>query len=166
MIIIILLVMQFNSFSKVALILVTIPLGIIGVIFGLFITNSYFGFMTYLGIISLVGIVINNAIILIERIEFELEVTKLSPQDAIIEAAQRRIRPIVLTTATTIGGLIPLWMSGGPMWEPMAIAIIFGLSFATVLTLGVLPIFYSILFKVQYPRDYKFIHQDSCVLDR
>ena len=122
--------------------------------------------MTYLGIISLVGIVINNAIILIERIEFELEVTKLSPQDAIIEAAQRRIRPIVLTTATTIGGLIPLWMSGGPMWEPMAIAIIFGLSFATVLTLGVLPIFYSIIFKVQYPKDYVFIHQDICVLER
>jgi len=166
MIIIVLLIMQFNSFSKLALILVTIPLGIIGVIFGLFITNSYFGFMTYLGIISLVGIVINNAIILIERIEYELEVTKLSPQDAIIEAAQRRIRPIILTTATTIGGLIPLWMSGGPMWEPMAIAIIFGLSFATVLTLGVLPIFYAIIFKVKYPRDYKFIHQDVCILNR
>jgi len=166
MIIIILLVMQFNSFKKVALILVTIPLGIIGVIFGIFLTDSYFGFMTYLGIISLVGIVINNAIILIERIEYELEVNKLSPQDAIIEAAQRRIRPIILTTATTIGGLIPLWMSGGPMWEPMAIAIIFGLSFATVLTLGVLPIFYAIIFKVSYPKDYVFIHQDICILDR
>ena len=166
MIIIVLLVMQFNSFTKVALILVTIPLGIIGVIFGIFLTNSYFGFMTYLGVISLIGIVINNAIILIERIEFELDVTKLSPQDAIVEAAQRRIRPIILTTATTIGGLIPLWISGGPMWEPMAIAIIFGLSFATVLTLGVLPIFYSILYKIKYPKDYRFIHQDSCVLNR
>jgi len=166
MIIIILLMMQFNSFTKTGLILITIPLGIIGVIFGLFITNSYFGFMTYLGVISLVGIVINNAIILIERIEYELEVTKLSPQDAIVEAAQRRMRPIMLTTMTTIGGLIPLWMSGGPLWEPMAIAIIFGLSFATVLTLGVVPIFYAILYKVQYPKDYVFIHQDICVLDR
>ena len=166
MIIIVLLVMQFNSFKKVGLILITIPLGIIGVIFGIFLTNSYFGFMTYLGIISLIGIVINNAIILIERIDYELDVTGLSPQDAIIEAAQRRIRPILLTTATTIGGLIPLWMSGGPMWEPMAIAIIFGLSFATVLTLGVLPIFYSILYNVRYPRDYEFIYQNSCILDR
>lgn len=122
--------------------------------------------MTYLGIISLVGIVINNAIILIERIDYELEVTKLSPQDAIIEAAQRRIRPILLTTMTTIGGLIPLWMSGGPLWEPMAIAIIFGLSFSTILTLGVLPIFYSIIFRVKYPKDYIFIHQDMCILDR
>jgi len=166
MIITLLLIMQFNSFKKVGLILITIPLGIIGVIFGLFITNSYFGFMTYLGIISLIGIVINNAIILIERIDYELEVTKLSPQDAIIEAAQRRIRPIMLTTATTIGGLIPLWISGGPMWEPMAIAIIFGLSFATILTLGVLPLFYALMFKVKYPKDYRFIHQDVCVLDR
>jgi multidrug efflux pump subunit AcrB len=166
MIIILLLILQFNSFAKTALILVTIPLGIIGVIFGLFLTNSYFGFMTYLGIISLVGIVINNAIILIERIEYELDVTGLSPQDAIIEAAQRRIRPIILTTLTTIGGLIPLWISGGPMWEPMAIAIIFGLSFATVLTLGVLPIFYAIVFKVSYPKDYIFVHQDSCILER
>lgn len=166
MIIILLLMMQFNSISKIALIFVTIPLGIIGVVFGLFITNSYFGFMTYLGIISLIGIVINNAIILIERIDYELEVTGLSPQDAIIEAAQRRIRPIILTTLTTIGGLIPLWMSGGPLWEPMAIAIIFGLAFSTILTLGVLPIFYAIIFRVKYPKDYVFIHQDLCILDR
>jgi multidrug efflux pump subunit AcrB len=166
MIIILLLILQFNSFAKVALIFITIPLGIIGVIFGLFITNSYFGFMTYLGVISLIGIVINNAIILIERIEYELDVNKYSPQDAIIEAAQRRARPILLTTLTTIGGLIPLWVSGGPMWEPMAIAIIFGLSFATVLTLGVVPIFYAIIFKVSYPRDYVFVHINSCILDR
>ena len=166
MIIILLLIFQFNSYYKVFLILITIPLGIIGVIFGLFITNSYFGFMTYLGIISLIGIVINNAIILIERIDYELEVTKLSPQDAIIEATQRRLRPILLTTMTTIGGLIPLWISGGPLWEPMAIAIIFGLAFSTVLTLGVLPIFYAIIFKVRYPKDYSFIHQDSCILER
>lgn len=166
MIIVILLMLQFNSFTRTALILFTIPLAIIGVIFGLFITNSYFGFMTYLGVISLIGIVINNAIILIERIEYEIHVTKLSPQDAIIEAAQRRMRPIMLTTMTTIGGLVPLWMSGGPLWEPMAIAIIFGLSFATVLTLGVVPIFYAIFFKVKYPKDYVFIHQDVCILDR
>lgn len=166
MIIIILLMMQFNSFKRTTLILITIPLGIIGVVFGLFITNSYFGFMTYLGVISLIGIVINNAIILIERIEYEIDETKLSPQDAIIEAAQRRMRPIMLTTMTTIGGLIPLWVSGGPLWEPMAIAIIFGLSFATVLTLGVVPIFYAIMFRVKYPKDYVFIHQNVCILDR
>ncbi len=166
MIILMLLVVQFNSFRRMFIILVTIPLGIIGVIIGLFVTHSYFGFMTYLGVISLIGIVINNAIILIERIEYEREVTKLSPQDAIIEAAQRRIRPILLTTATTIGGLIPLWIAGGPLWEPMAVAIIFGLSFSTVLTLGVVPILYAVIFKIDYPKNYTFIHEGLCVLDR
>ena len=166
MIILVLLMMQFNSLRRTGIILVTIPLGIIGVVFGLLITQSYFGFMTYLGVISLTGIVINNAIILIERIEYELDVTKLSPQDAIVEAAQRRMRPIMLTTATTIGGLLPLWFAGGPLWQPMAIAIIFGLGFGTVLTLGVVPIFYSLLFKVKYPKDYTFIYKDQCILDR
>ncbi len=166
MIILILLMFQFNSLRRTGLILITIPLAIIGVVFGLVITQSYFGFMTYLGVISLTGIVINNAIILIERIEYELDVTKLSPQDAIIEAAQRRMRPIMLTTMTTIGGLLPLWFAGGPLWEPMAIAIIFGLGFATILTLGIVPIFYSILFGIKYPKEYKFVYLDQCIIDR
>jgi len=166
MVILILLMTQFNSIRRTALILMTIPLAIIGVVFGLLITQSYFGFMTYLGVISLTGIVINNAIILIERIEYEINVTKLSPQDAIIEATQRRMRPIMLTTATTIGGLLPLWFTGGPLWQPMAIAIIFGLGFATILTLGIVPIFYSILFNIKYPKDYSFIYLEQCVLDR
>ena len=166
MIILILLMTQFNSLRKTTLILITIPLGIIGVVFGLLITHSYFGFMTYLGVISLTGIVINNAIILIERIDYELDVTKLKPQDAIIEAAQRRMRPIILTTATTIGGLLPLWFAGGPLWQPMAIAIIFGLGFGTILTLGVVPILYSIFYKVKYDKDYSFIYLEQCVLDR
>ena len=166
MIVLILLMTQFNSLRRTGLILITIPLAIIGVVFGLIVTQSYFGFMTYLGVISLTGIVINNAIILIERIEHELNITKLSPQDAIIEAAQRRMRPIMLTTMTTIGGLLPLWFAGGPLWQPMAIAIIFGLGFATILTLGIVPIFYSILFKIQYPKDYTFVYLDQCVLDR
>ena len=165
MIILMVLIIQFNSIKKTAIILITIPLGIIGVIAGLLITNTAFGFMSYLGVISLTGIVINNAIILIERIDYELEVTKLSPQDAIIEATQRRLRPIVLTTMTTIGGLLPLWIGGGAMWQPMAIAIIFGLLFSTVLTLGVVPILYALFYQVKYPRGYKFIYGDSCVLD-
>jgi len=161
MIIILLLIVQFNSVRLTFIILITIPLGIVGVVLGLLLTKSYFGFMTYLGVISLTGIVINNAIILIERIELEIKETGLSPQDAIIEAAQRRMRPIMLTTMTTIGGLLPLWIGGGGMWEPMAIAIIFGLAFATVLTLGVVPLLYALIFKVEYPRNYIF----SCIVD-
>ncbi len=155
LIIILLLIVQFNSFRKPAIILMTIPLGMIGVILGLLIAGSFFGFMTLLGIISLSGIVINNAIVLLERIKLEIEENGLEPPMAVIEAAQKRLRPILLTTATTMGGLFPLWLGGGPMWEPMAIAIIFGLLFATVLTLGVVPVLYSLLFRINY-KGYKY----------
>lgn len=150
LIIILLLVGQFNSLRKPLIILMTIPLGIIGVIIGLLVLHSYFGFMTLLGIISLAGVVINNAIVLIDRIRIEMEENGLEAPRAVIVSAQRRLRPILLTTATTIGGLIPLYLGGGPMWEPMAIAIMFGLLFATILTLGVVPVLYSIFFKIKY----------------
>jgi multidrug efflux pump subunit AcrB len=149
-IIIILLVIQFNSIRKPIIILLAIPLGIIGVFLGLIVFNSYFGFMTLLGVVSLAGIVINNAIVLLERIKLEMDENAFSPQRAIVEAAQRRMRPILLTTATTICGLIPLYLGGGPMWEPMAVAIMCGLAFATLLTLGVVPVLYSLFFKVNY----------------
>ncbi|UCE05200.1 MAG: efflux RND transporter permease subunit, partial [bacterium] len=103
-----------------------------------------------LGIISLAGVVINNAIVLIDRIRIEIEENGLEPPRAVVESAQRRLRPILLTTATTIGGLIPLYIGGGPMWEPMAVAIMFGLAFATLLTLGFVPVLYSLLFKIKY----------------
>ena len=111
--------------------------------------------MTLLGIISLAGVVINNAIVLLDRLRIERGEHGLEAPRAVIEAAQRRLRPILLTTATTIGGLIPLYLGGGPMWESMAIAIMFGLAFATLLTLGVVPILYSILFRVKY-KDFQY----------
>ena len=67
-----------------------------------------------------------------------------------VESAQRRLRPILLTTFTTLGGLLPLYLGGGPMWEPMAVTIMFGLVFATVLTLGVVPVLYSLFFRVGF----------------
>ena len=144
--IILLLISQFNSVRKTLIIILTIPLGIIGVVIGLLLMRSSFGFMALLGVVSLSGIIINNAIVLLERIKLEIDVNKLTPQQAIITSAQKRLRPILLTTMTTIAGLIPLWLGGGPMWESMAITIIFGLMFATVLTLGFVPVMYSILF--------------------
>jgi len=149
-IILFLLVAQFNSLRRPLIILLTIPLGLIGVVVGLIVAKSYFGFMTLLGIISLSGIVINNAIVLLDRIRIEIDENGLEPQRAVLESAQRRLRPILLTTLTTIGGLLPLWLGGGPMWEPMAISIIFGLLFATVLTLGLVPILYSLFFRVRF----------------
>jgi len=145
-----LLVAQFNSIRRPLIILSTIPLGLIGVVFGLLVASSYFGFMTFLGVISLAGIVVNNAIVLLDRIRIEIEVNGLSPQQAILVAAQRRLRPILLTTLTTMGGLVPLCLGGGPMWEPMATAIIFGLLFSTFLTLGIVPILYSLFFRVSF----------------
>ncbi|MET0068016.1 MAG: efflux RND transporter permease subunit [Candidatus Thiodiazotropha sp.] len=149
--IVILLVAQFNSMRKSLIVMLTIPLGLIGVIFGLIAAQSYFGFMTLLGVISLAGIVINNAIVLLERIQMELDVNKLPPYRAIIEAAQRRLRPILLTTATTVLGLIPLYLGGGEMWEPMAVAIIAGIMLSTILTLGIIPVVYAVLFRVESP---------------
>jgi multidrug efflux pump len=152
MIIVLLLVGQFNSIRRPIIILFTIPLGLIGVVFGLLVAGSYFGFMTFLGVISLAGIVINNAIVLLDRIKIEIEENGLEPARAVVEAAQRRLRPILLTTATTMGGLLPLWFGGGIMYKPMAIAIIFGLLFATLLTLGVVPVLYAIFFRVDFKR--------------
>jgi multidrug efflux pump subunit AcrB len=155
LIIVILLVIQFNSIRKPVIILTTIPLGLIGVVIGLLVARSYFGFMTLLGIVSLAGIVINNAIVLLDRIKIEIDERGLEPARAVVEATQRRLRPILLTTATTIGGLIPLWIGGGPMWETMAIAIIFGLAFATALTLGVVPVLYSVFYRVKF-KDFRY----------
>ena len=148
-IIILLLIGQFNSIRKTLIILFTIPLGLIGVIFGLLIANSSFGFMAFLGVISLIGIVINNAIVLIDRIQIEINEFNKTPYQAILDSAIQRFRPIALTTATTSLGLIPLWIGGGLMWQPMAITIMFGLLFATVLTLLFVPVLYSILFRVK-----------------
>ena len=148
-IILFLLVAQFNSIRKPIIILTTIPLGLIGVTAGLLLGQSFFGFMTLLGIISLAGIVINNAIVLLERIQLEMDELGLSPYEAIIAGAQKRFRPILLTTATTVLGLIPLYLGGGEMWEPMAITIMAGLLFSTLLTLGVVPVLYALLFRVR-----------------
>ncbi len=148
MLILLLLVAQFNNVRKPLIILMTIPLGLVGVIYGLLIAQSIFGFFTILGLISLSGIVINNAIVLIDRINLEIDENSLAPLDAIYSAARQRLRPILLTTATTIGGMLPLWISHDPMFETMAVSIIFGLMFATVLTLLVVPVLYSLFFRV------------------
>jgi multidrug efflux pump subunit AcrB len=148
-IILLLLIGQFNSLKKPAIVMLTIPLGLIGVVGGLLVAGSYFGFMAFLGVISLAGIVINNAIVLLDRIKIEIEELNKEPGEAIIAAGVQRFRPILLTTATTSLGLIPLWIGGGLMWEPMAIGIIFGLLFATVLTLLFVPALYKVFFRVK-----------------
>jgi len=145
MIILLLLIIQFNSFRKTIIIVSTIPLGIIGVAIGLLVLNSYFGFFAFLGIISLAGIIINNAIVLVDRIDIELA-TGSSLPDALREAAQQRFRPIMLTTFTTVLGMIPLYLGGGLMWEPLAATIMIGLLIGSFITLIFVPVFYRILY--------------------
>ncbi|MFY0601601.1 MAG: efflux RND transporter permease subunit [Cyclobacteriaceae bacterium] len=149
-IIVMLLIIQFNSFRKMIMIVCTIPLGIIGMVIGLMIFQSPFGFMAFLGVISLAGIVINNAIVLIDRIEVEQKEFERSAQDAVIGACLQRFRPILLATFTTVLGLIPLYLGGGAIWEPMAVTIMVGLLFGTVITLLFIPSFYSVLYRVDY----------------
>ena len=144
-----LLIVQFNSFRRTFIVLSTIPLGLIGVVFGLLVLRSYFGFFAFLGLIALAGIVINNAIVLLDRIRIERDEFGRPPAEAIVIAAQQRFRPILLTTCTTTLGLTPLYFGGGLMWEPMAVAIMSGLLFATVITLFFVPVLYKILFRVR-----------------
>ncbi len=152
-IIMMLLIYQFNSIPKMLMIVCTIPLGVIGMVLGLLLFGVPFGFMAFLGVISLAGIVINNAIVLVDRIEIEEKVR--TRQDAIVAACLQRFRPIVLATFTTVFGMIPLYLGGGEMWEPMAVTIMVGLLFGTVITLLFIPAFYSVLYKVDY-KGYQF----------
>lgn len=150
MLILLLLVWQFNSLRKPAIILATIPLGLIGVTFGLLVANSSFGFFTILGLIALSGIIINNAIVLLDRIAIEIRDFGRTQADAVMTACQQRLRPILLTTATTVLGMTPLLWGATAMFKPMAITIIFGLAFATALTLLVVPVLYAMFFRVSF----------------
>ncbi|MEM9304852.1 MAG: efflux RND transporter permease subunit, partial [Pseudomonadota bacterium] len=99
---------------------------------------------------SLAGIIVNNAIVLIDRIEIE-EASGLSPYDAVIKACVMRLRPIVMTTITTVLGLLPLILSKDPLFYGMSNAMAFGLAVGTILTLGVVPVLYALLYRVHQP---------------
>ena len=140
------LIAQFNSLRRFAIIVITLPPMLIGVVPGLLLTGSSFGFMTMLGMIALLGIIVNNAILLIDETNLQLAEGK-ALIDAVVDAAKSRLRPILMTTATTIIGLMPLAISGGGMWSSMAWAMIFGLAFATALTLLLCPTLFYLFFR-------------------
>ncbi len=135
------LTVQYNSVLKPLVVMAAVPLGMIGVLLGLFVTGWAMGFMAMLGILSLGGIVINNAIVLVDFIETNVAVGK-DLHAAVAEAGRVRMRPIVLTTLTTIGGLLPLSLFGGALWAPMTNGMISGLLVSTLLTLFVIPSLY------------------------
>ncbi len=148
--IVVLLVWQFNSVRRAGIILLTIPMAFVGSVLGLLIMGVPFGFMTLLGLLSLAGIIINNGIVLIDSIEAERQ-AGAEPYAAIVTAAVSRFRPILMTTITTILGLLPLIVWQDPLFMSMAIVISFGLAVGTVLTLGVVPVIYSLFFRVKVP---------------
>jgi multidrug efflux pump subunit AcrB len=144
------LVGQFNSVRKPIVVLLTVPLAFTGVAIGLLVASGYNSFMALLGMLSLVGIVVNNAIVMLEQIDVEQQ-GGLEPYDAIVTACLARLRPILMTALTTILGMMPIILSRDPLFYDMAVTIAFGLAFATVLTLGLAPVLYASILRVPSP---------------
>jgi multidrug efflux pump len=143
-----LLMLQLHSFSRALLVFITGPLGLIGVAGALLVLDRPFGFVALLGVIALMGMIQRNSVILIDQIEQD-RAAGIPAWEAIVEAAVRRLRPIVLTAAAAVLAMIPLTRS--VFWGPMAVAIMGGLIVATVLTLLALPAMYAAWFKVEKP---------------
>jgi multidrug efflux pump subunit AcrB len=137
------LVLQFRSYSQPLIVFSAIPLALVGSVLALLITGNSFSFTAFIGLTSLVGIVVNNSIILVDYTN-KLRASGKKKQDAIIEAGKTRFIPIFLTTSTTIVGLLPLTLRGGSLWAPLGWTIIGGLSASTVLTLLIVPVLYQI----------------------
>jgi multidrug efflux pump subunit AcrB len=138
-------ILQFNSFRRTMLTFATIPLILVGIPFGLMAAGQPLSFFGTLGIISLAGIIINNAIVLIDQIDIER--LTLGLRDAVVTAAGKRLRPILLTSATTVLGLAPMAIAGGALWQPMAVLMMSGLAVASLLTLFFVPAGYFLLFR-------------------
>jgi len=136
----IILVLSFNSFRYTWYLLAIVPLSLIGVFGGLALTGKPLSFPSLLGVIALAGVIINHAIILMDSIIQRMKTHSMhSLSEIVIDAAVSRLRPIVLTTITTVIGMIPLTYASS-LWGPLAYSILFGLSFAMVLTLIFIPL--------------------------
>jgi len=145
-----LLILQLRSFSRVFLVLLTAPLGLIGVTIALLVFDKPFGFVAMLGTIALSGMIMRNSVILVDQIDQDIA-SGLAPWQAIVESTIRRFRPIVLTAAAAILAMIPLTRS--VFFGPMAVAIMGGLAVATVLTVLLLPSLYALWYRIKIPKD-------------
>jgi multidrug efflux pump subunit AcrB len=139
----------FNSIKKTLAIWLTVPLAIIGVTIGLLLFKQPFGFMALLGLMSLSGMLIKNAIVLIDEINVQLEQGS-PPLKAVIDSGVSRLIPVSMAALTTILGMLPLVLDA--FFVSMAVTIMFGLGFATVLTLIFVPVLYTILFGIRYEK--------------
>jgi len=143
-------ILLFNAFRQPAIIWLTVPLSLIGVTAGLLIFRQPFGFMALLGLMSLSGMLIKNAIVLIDQIDMEIRGGK-APLKSIIDSGVSRMRPVSMAALTTILGMAPLMQDG--FFISMAVTIMFGLGFATVLTLVFVPVLYATFFKIPYEEE-------------
>lgn len=143
------LVVQFNSFRQSSIVMVTVPLSFIGVACGMLWTGYPFSLSSFIGLVSLSGVVVNDATVLVDFINRMRSASSLGLAETIIGAAACRLRPVLLTTLSTVGGLLPVFFNitgGAEFWQPLSTAIIFGLSFATVLTLVFVPCCYAAVY--------------------
>ncbi|MCU1338295.1 MAG: acriflavin resistance protein [Bryobacterales bacterium] len=146
---------EFESLMQPVIILFSVPFGLVGVIFSLAVTRTTISVMVLLGVIILVGIVVNNAIVLIDYAN-QLRARGYSRREALKTAGEVRLRPIIMTTLTTVLGLVPMalgWGEGAEIRTPMAIAVIGGMTFSTMLTLIFVPVMYEILDRKQFAGD-------------
>jgi multidrug efflux pump subunit AcrB len=150
LLIIALLIWQFNSFRRAGIILITIPLILIGAVAGMLIMNADFGFMVILGLLSLAGTIINNGIVLIDKIEVNRS-EGTADYEAVVSAGISRLRPIMMSVTTTVLGLLPLILSHDPLFYGLASVMAWGLAIGTVFTLVVVPTLYTLFFRVQIP---------------
>ncbi len=138
----------FNAFRPMLVIVFTIPFALIGIIIGLLPTGTPFGFLALLGAMSLAGMMIKNAIVLLDQVNIEIDEGN-KPYAAVLAASVSRLRPVVLAAATTVLGVIPLLQD--VFWIGMAITIMFGLTFGTILTMVVVPVLYATLNRLHPP---------------
>lgn len=141
LLILFILVLQFDSFKKPFIILLSLPLMLIGVVVGMLIFRLPFSFSIFLGLISLAGIVVNDAIVLLDKADRNIKEFKMKPRQAIANAGVTRLQPILLTSITTMAGILPLAFAD-EFWFGLSISIIFGIGFATILQLFVIPMIY------------------------
>ena len=144
---ILMVILLFNSIKKTLVIWLTVPLSIIGVTAGLLMFRQPFGFMSLLGLMSLAGMLIKNAIVLIDQIDVEMS-SGNKPFQAVVDSGVSRLIPVSMAALTTILGMLPLLQDA--FFIAMAVTIMFGLGFATVLTLVVVPVLYAIFYRIKY----------------
>jgi len=144
------LMLQLQSFSRMTMVFLTAPLGLIGVVAGLLIFQAPLGFVAILGVTALSGMIMRNSVILVDQVQAEIAKGR-DTWTAVVDAAVHRTRPVALTAAATVLAMIPLTRS--IFWAPMAIAIMGGLTVATLLTIFFMPALYAAWFRVQRPAD-------------